>query len=97
MCNRCGIIIIRFDIVQRDGHSSPGEDWWLECLRPQGHEGPHLVLRHSGEYISWEHDKECVCQDCLSEDPNDWCMVYGEVSNQEAELLIGSAEYEGKE
>ncbi|OGG41534.1 hypothetical protein A2837_03475 [Candidatus Kaiserbacteria bacterium RIFCSPHIGHO2_01_FULL_46_22] len=92
MCEKCDFLASRSDIVGVDQYSvAEGQDWWMECLRPKDHAGPHLIRRHSGEYIAWEYDEECDCPDCQSEDPNDRCLFYGEVEEAEAKLLIESA------
>lgn len=91
MCNKCGIIITRFEIVKADHNSASSEDLCLECIRPVAHDGPHLIQRHTGEYVAWEEDMGCTCQDCLSEYSEDWCILFGIVSDEEAKLLIESA------
>ncbi len=68
---------------------------WLQCLRPAGHKGPHLIQRSSGEYIAWQYDEQCVCQDCLSEDDHDHCIRYDLMDSEEAKILIESSTQTG--
>lgn len=97
MCNRCDYLIDRFDIVGCDRFTVPeNRDVALECLRPEGHTGPHLVLRHDGRYMIWKNDlcPPDTCEGCDSEDPTDYCLAYDEVTAEIAERLIASAEME---
>ncbi len=87
MSDKCGILICsRPEIVC---HS----DEMGECLRPCAHGGPHLIyVAQYKRYRIWE----CDCEDCRSENSDDWCLVYGDVSEAEAKKLLESADYEGK-
>jgi hypothetical protein len=59
-----------------------------ECLRPEGHYGPHLIQRNDGEYILFEWDWECDCEYCQSEDRARWCALYKKISGYEAQFFI---------
>lgn len=93
MCGTCGIVVSRLDIV---GASLISDVQHKECLRPVRHDGPHLIRRDSGEYVVWEDDDECNCELCMGEDPCDNCLIFGEVSDEEALLLISSGECTGE-
>lgn len=46
---RCDYLQERFDIVKGNRYTvPPGTDVHRECLRPKGHEGPHLIINHWG-------------------------------------------------
>ena len=93
MCQECGILIDRIEIVgaSLDSYSHKA------CLRPVGHDGPHLILSYSDKYMVWEDDGECDCDYCQGEDPVDRCLIYGEVSEAEAKKLIESDTYKDNE
>jgi hypothetical protein len=46
------------------------------CVEPAGHQGPHVFVGDNGRRIAWENDWECACDDCHSDDSNDWCVTY---------------------
>lgn len=83
---KCGHIVPRqTDIV---GHLCEG-DYIAECILVDGHRGPHLIKTPEGNFFSWEYDKKCTCEDCLSnEDPCDRCYIHWTVSAEEAEELL---------
>ncbi len=62
----CGIIFPR-----RVG--TPDDD--VGCRLQRGHQGPHEFVTDS-EIVRWETDMECNCEDCHSDDANDWCVLY---------------------
>lgn len=85
MREMCSILAPRPDIVS--GQEEDG------CLRPVGHSGPHICyIPTLGTYIQWETDDECDCEDCQSSDVDDWCVIYGEISAQEALVLIAESD-----
>ncbi len=91
MLSRCDYLVSRTEIV---GVSLGQVNKLCECLRPRGHEGPHLILNRNDQYILWIYDDTgCDCEGCTSEDPNDWCIDYGNISNSLAEELIFTSEY----
>lgn len=55
----------------------PGPEDEQGCLLPRAHYGPHEFIAESGQRIAWETDMECDCEDCRSDEPDDWCIVYG--------------------
>lgn len=77
----CGIIFNDWFIC---GES----DMSLECLRPMGHHDPHLILRKDGTYFAIQGDWECNCESCQSDNPDDWCEIFWEVSEEEAQRLL---------
>ena len=96
---RCDILVNRPDILGYHVDNIPsGASSWLECLRSQGHNGPHLGKCFSGAHVAWEKDL-CLpgtCSDCDSEDPTDDCLVYGEVhSALELQKYLHDKDYEG--
>lgn len=65
----------------------------LECLRPWGHGGPHLVHRNCGGYVAFEIDLFCACETCrTSDEPEDWCRIHRRVTPEEAVLLVSTTE-----
>ncbi len=97
--DRCDWIQHRFDIVGIDSFTlREDESISCDCLRPAGHDGPHLIKkldRIGGQYVIWEKDI-CdfgTCPDCDSEDPEDDCLVYGVVPKEHANKLINSRTY----
>ena len=86
--DRCTYQQGRFDIVWVDSHSAGNdEEVHKQCLRPEGHEGPHLIIDHFGQYVAWEYDKQCQCEDCRSEDPHDWCLVFWRLNHEDGVWL----------
>ena len=62
----------------------------LECLRPHGHEGPHLVKRadaRGGAYYLWERIicDDCDCSGAESFSWDDCCVAYGTITLEEAQ------------
>ena len=98
--DRCDCLQTRHDIVGVDAFTVEPGMVMQECLRPEGHGGPHLIKRldqAGGDYVIWEKDL-CdfgTCDYCWGEDPNDECLAYAKVSTEEAERLIADPEYEG--
>lgn len=91
--SRCDWFQSRFDIVCADKFTVDAGDVSQQCLRPEGHAGPHLIKRLDqvgGDYVLWEEDICSVgtCDACDGEDPADNCLVFGVVSAEEAELYI---------
>lgn len=81
----CGIIATDFFIT--GGRVS------CECPRPYGHAGPHLILYADGSGVIYEMDLFCRCKTCrTSDNPDDWCQMYREVTLVEVELLLGTME-----
>jgi len=58
------------------------------CIRKEGHLDEHLFRKPDGTYISWKDDWECNCEDCMSEDPCDWCVVWWEIDEGVANILL---------
>ena len=100
MTRKCDWLQTRRDIVGVDEFTVEPGDVMQECLRPEGHAGPHLIKRLDqvgGDYVIWEKDV-CgygTCEDCWGEDPNDECLVCGTVSLEEAQRYLDELEYEG--
>jgi hypothetical protein len=55
------------------GHM-PGDEHG--CLLPNGHHEPHEFIADNGHRIAWETDMDCDCEDCQSDEPDNWCIVY---------------------
>lgn len=84
----CGILPPREDIcLHEDLKHCP-------CLRPDKHLGPHLFLVPRSGHVLWDTDWDCDCENCLSGDSNDWCVVYSDVTPEEAESYIRDPERE---
>ncbi len=84
----CGILTHHYNL-HGTRHSSEG----LECLRPEGHAGPHLIQREDGKYIAYETDLFCTCEICsTSNEPEDWCDTYRVITRKEAKLLKSTTE-----
>lgn len=49
------------------------------CVLHSGHVGPHRFQAEDGQIYDWENDYECDCEDCRSEDSEDWCVIYRRV------------------
>lgn len=102
MGEKCNHLISRPDIVGIDEFSAgENEETFLECLRPSDHVGPHLVKRTDrigGQFIIWEDDP-CdfgTCTYCDREDPEDNCLIFMEVSKEDADRLRASADVGGE-
>lgn len=65
---RCAILFPR-----DRGHAPEDTDG---CLLPNGHHGRHEFVAENGKRYSWEIDMTCDCEDCLSDEPDNWCIVY---------------------
>jgi len=89
MCT-CGVLTHDIQII---GYS--GGEIYRECLRPEGHSGPHLIRRENGVFVAYETDWSCECSSCQSGDPFDWCEIYFEVSPQKAMIFIREKEEQG--
>lgn len=75
MSGRCGICVQGFPVTMvSDDH--------LSCLRPAGHDGPHLVRNWLDRIYCWVPDDE-------SEDPEDF--IYWEVEVSEAVALVSAS------
>lgn len=69
MSDTCGIIYSRGEPRMGDRHG---------CLLPDGHNGAHVFRNGDGVLMYWENDYECNCRDCQSDEPDDWCLIYGQ-------------------
>jgi hypothetical protein len=65
---RCAVIFPRRDAV------SPTD--FDGCVLPNGHLGPHQFLASDLLMYEWETDTDCDCEDCQSDEVDDWCIVY---------------------
>lgn len=75
MVGRCGICVGGFPVTLHG-------DGYLGCIRPHGHEGPHLVRNGQGHFHCWVPDDE-------SDDPDDF--VFWEVGEGEVVALTGGS------
>lgn len=80
----CGILTYNPQIVGYGG-VLPNS---VECLRPRGHAGEHLYCDYKERYIATCLDLLCDSEWCHSEDMNDWCEMYREVTRSECERLL---------
>lgn len=66
--SRCGIVIPKW---HDDGGNHRAD---TSCHLKDEHEGRHEYMNHRGILVSWETDMDCNCEDCNSDDANDWCL-----------------------
>ncbi len=50
------------------------------CSRDAAHYGPHRFRDTAGRTWEWEQDMDCRCEDCMSDEFTDACIVYHEVT-----------------
>ncbi len=60
------------------------------CLLPDRHDGLHLFKNPAGIYYVWGTDYECDCEDCMSDEPDNWCLVFGDVEKDTAEERLAT-------
>ena len=65
---RCAVLFPRRDAVSLTDFDG--------CVLPNGHLGPHKFLASDLLMYEWETDMECDCEDCRSDEVDDWCIVY---------------------
>ncbi len=81
----CGYIVPR----QTDSVGYRDDYFIAEYILPEGHKGPHLIRTPEGEYMGWEFDETCRCEDCLDHsDSDNRCYIYWKVSKEDAEALL---------
>lgn len=71
----------------------------LSCLRERGHKGDHLVLLTRRTYVLWRMDdcSDCEGFDCdESADQPPECIIWGEISEEEAKKLLPQTRPERK-
>jgi len=69
---KCGICVSGFPVTgSTEGH--------VDCIRPEGHSGPHLVLNEAGRVWCWVPDDE-------SDDPDDF--IYWQPDLEEARRMV---------
>jgi hypothetical protein len=60
-----------------------------ECLREIGHHGEHATKGHDGLFWAFYKDLRCDCKSCQSDNPEDWCEAYIEITQREmGELMM---------
>lgn len=65
--SQCGTLFPSRDAVSpKDQHG---------CVLERSHFGPHEFVCGSLR-VTWETDMQCNCEDCQSEEPDDWCIVF---------------------
>lgn len=53
------------------------------CLRASPHYAhPHLCRDVDGVEWEWETDMECNCEDCQSDEVDDWCITFWRVEDR---------------
>lgn len=101
MVKKCCVAQSRVDVV---GHiifgAEPGEESFCTCFRKEGHNGPHLIKRlqsAGGTFVLWQRSlcKDVECYSLRSKNPNDWCIVYKEISEEEANKYISKPKFIG--
>ena len=83
--NRCATTEWRDDM---NLYFSKDDDVPSPCLLRAGHKAAHLIQKPDGDYVSWEDDCECMCQNCESDNPELWCVTLWDVSEEEAEKIL---------
>lgn len=96
----------RCDYFQGDGditgyrlEAAEDDSDFLQCLRPMGHCGPHLVKRspaRGGTFYAWD---KVICDDCTcpcidSDNWEDCCIAYHQPSHREIDQMILDERYE---
>lgn len=71
MRHRCAVLFPSRDAVSPEDIDG--------CKLPNGHHGPHQFVASDSRVYQWETDMECDCEDCQSEEVDDWCIVYQRV------------------
>jgi len=66
--HRCAVLFPNRDAV------SPTD--FDGCVLPNGHLGPHQFQGSDLVMYAWETDMECRCEDCQSEEVDNWCIAY---------------------
>ena len=61
------------------------------CVLPSGHTCPHEFIATNGRRYSWENDYDCDCEDCQSDEPDNWCLIYWEESKSEGNVMAKKA------
>ena len=51
------------------------------CLKPDGHDGPHICKTENDTLIAWEYEYGCKCGCWKTDDYADVCIVYWEVQS----------------
>lgn len=46
------------------------------CVLPTGHVGEHEFIGADLLRYGWETDMECECEECRSDNVDEWCNVY---------------------
>ncbi len=44
--------------LTKDEEVVGNSDMGLQCLRPEGHTGPHMIQRSDGRYVIWQGSEE---------------------------------------
>lgn len=57
------------------------------CVLPNGHHGPHEFVASNGIRYFWETDMDCDCEECLSDEPDNWCIVYWAITSKPITFL----------
>jgi hypothetical protein len=81
----CGIIANHFMVT-----GTTDKRGGCECLRPRGHQGEHAVKGYDGRFWAFWTDLTCDCEDCQSDEPNDWCQSFAEIGQRETGELMMS-------
>lgn len=66
---QCGTMAPRRGLMPVDEHG---------CILPKGHEGPHQFMCEHGRVCFWHTDWGCVCDMCMTDESDDWCVVFWE-------------------
>ena len=52
------------------------------CVLPNGHFGPHEFVGSDLHRYTWATDLECKCEDCQSDEVDNWCIVWSSLPKQ---------------
>jgi uncharacterized Fe-S center protein len=46
------------------------------CFLPDGHFSAHAFRADNGDVWRWEYDKDCTCEDCMTDSWEDACRIF---------------------
>lgn len=72
----CGILFNRIDFNDITG-----------CLRPNGHNDSHLCKSSEGRFIAWDYDYYCRCGCWNTDDFNDVCIIYSDITDYKIKII----------
>ncbi len=80
----CGKIVPRQQEIVGDWDGK----YLAECILLSHHSGHHVIKTPEGKYFAWEDDSGCNCEDCQTDEPDKWCYIYWELSQEEIKAIL---------